>query len=195
MHPHNRLHVGADDALPTCPRAAACAALSAATVVVLRSTRSNGSSPELRPPPHRQFDSPRDHRLPLSPGHFANAPKESRSTVSSPIFSCSSRIRSRPSLAPGLSPKTGSSRLLHGSRSSGQLVVPALEIHLCVSGKPEHRGVCPRETLPYFINRTAYFGKPVLAIGDEIIDEVLPDHASSAQTFRPRYGVQAPPST
>src|SRR5262249_42497339 len=55
---------------------------------------------------HRHVHPPRNHRLPLKPGNFPSAPsKKSRSTVSSPIFACSSRIRSRSSLPAALPPK------------------------------------------------------------------------------------------
>src|ERR1019366_56128 len=55
---------------------------------------------------HRHLSAPIDHRLPLRPGNFPSAPdKKSRSTVSSPIFSCSSRIRSRPSPFVAVRPK------------------------------------------------------------------------------------------
>src|ERR1019366_2725149 len=55
---------------------------------------------------HRHLSAPIDHRLPLRPGNFPSAPdKKSRSTVSSPIFSCSSRIRSRPSPFVAVPPK------------------------------------------------------------------------------------------
>jgi len=68
----------------------------AATAAAACSTRSSGSVPKAAPgaspPPQR----PAHHRCRSGRGTSRSArPKKSRSTVSSPIFSCSSRIRSR----------------------------------------------------------------------------------------------------
>src|SRR5271156_3646499 len=56
---------------------------------------------------YRYFTIPLDHRFPLGPGNFPSAPsKKEFSIVSSPIFACSSRIRSLPSAASTSPPKT-----------------------------------------------------------------------------------------
>src|SRR5277367_2429638 len=55
---------------------------------------------------HRNLTVPLDHRFPLGPGNFPSAPsKKEFSIVSSPIFACSSRMRSLPSAASTSPPK------------------------------------------------------------------------------------------
>jgi len=63
-------------------------------VVHARAAQSQKAAPGASPPPQP----PRSIIACAQAGNFPSArPKKSRSTVSSPIFSCSSRIRSRPS--------------------------------------------------------------------------------------------------
>src|SRR5438552_9161520 len=55
---------------------------------------------------HRYLAVPLDHRFPLRPGNFPSAPsKKEFSIVSSPIFACSSRMRSLLSAASTSPPK------------------------------------------------------------------------------------------
>src|SRR6202050_5637014 len=55
---------------------------------------------------HRYLTIPLDHRFTLGPGNFPSAPsKKEFSIVSSPIFACSSRMRSLPSTASTSRPK------------------------------------------------------------------------------------------
>src|ERR1700677_867843 len=61
---------------------------------------------ELRLPLHRYLTVPLDHRFALRPGNFPSAPSKNEfSIVSSPIFACSSRMRSLPSAASTSPPK------------------------------------------------------------------------------------------
>src|SRR5665213_839909 len=61
---------------------------------------------QLRLALHRNLATPLNHRFPLGPGNFPSAPsKKEFSIVSSPIFACSSRMRSLPSAASTSPPK------------------------------------------------------------------------------------------